>query len=161
MPIIVVDADPTAGAQALAAIQAYCGWHVAPSRSETLVLDGSGATVQLLPSLHVTEITAVTDYTTEVDVAELEWSAAGFMRHPSWLWTGRLRGVSVTLTHGFAAMPDDLAGVILSLSAITIGSGSQTAGPFTITAASQGTGPFAIGEYEMSVLDKYRIPGLL
>ena len=49
-PALYEGVDPAAQA----AVRAYCGWHIAPSLSETLVLDGTGARAFILPTLHLT-----------------------------------------------------------------------------------------------------------
>jgi hypothetical protein len=89
---------------AIEAVVGYCGWHIAPSVTETVVLDGSGLTVQTLPSLNVTEISDVSELGNAV--GQVDWSTYGVMeKRNGGLWTDRRRGIAVTLTHGFAATP--------------------------------------------------------
>src|SRR3954468_1891366 len=93
-----------------AQIRRYCGWHVAPVLTMDLLLDGSGSASQRLPSLHVVDVLSVTSGGTDLDVSTLQWSADGYMRSAGhWYgdgywggWTSHLRGVAVTLRHGFA-----------------------------------------------------------
>ena len=42
--------------QAEALVRGYCGWHIAPSRSETITVRTFGGTSVMLPSLLVTEV---------------------------------------------------------------------------------------------------------
>ena len=57
----IVDVSADLGPQwwvraAQGAVRRYCGWHVAPSITETLRLDGYGGRVLTLPSKHITAI---------------------------------------------------------------------------------------------------------
>lgn len=45
---------------AQAAVRRYCRWHVAPSISETVTVDGYGGSALLIPSKHVTKLDKVT-----------------------------------------------------------------------------------------------------
>jgi len=66
--------------QTQAAIRRYCGWHIAPSITETITLDGDGSRHLWLPSLHVTAVTAVTNGDTVLDVSsDLDWSESGYV----------------------------------------------------------------------------------
>lgn len=82
------------------AVRRFCGWHVAPIVTETLVLDGSGGTDVLLPSLRVVELLSVTNDTTDV-LEQVDTSHAGILRLTTGRWTSRLGRVKVTLTHGY------------------------------------------------------------
>src|SRR5690348_1490097 len=101
-------------AAALTAAQNYCRWHVFPSREETLTLDGSYQFVQMLPSLLVTAVAEVVeDGTTLVEGTDYEWSEIGELRRlGACPWTGKLRGLVVTLTHGYETEPADFAAVV-------------------------------------------------
>lgn len=86
---------------AQAAIRRECGWHVAPSVTHTIRLDGTGGTTLLLPSKHVTAIDSLLLDGVE-HVRDLRWSTAGSM-----VLTGGVSfpdlpgGVEVTLTDGW------------------------------------------------------------
>lgn len=84
----------TALATAEAAVRAYCGWHVAPVKSETVTVWGGGDGVILVPSLHVVSVESVT-----VDgepVTDFTWREHGTLHGRC--WRGR---VEVSFTHGF------------------------------------------------------------
>lgn len=147
--------------QVVAAIQTYCGWHIAPSVDETLTLDGPGGSFLILPSLHVTDVTSITENGTvlpdgsDVNVpAEYTWSERGIIqrgRPVSWTgsgtgpfygtlpggcwWTTQLRGIQVELTHGYDDWPPELAWLIDAaasrLKDNPTGLEQQTVGPFT------------------------------
>lgn len=100
------------------AVRAECGWHIAPSREETVVLDGSGADVLALPTLYLTAVSAVTELGATVDASTYDWSDAGYLQRRSGCWTRRLRGVEVTMTHGYSGCPAALAALVGALCAI-------------------------------------------
>ena len=84
---------------AQSAVRRYCGWHVAPSITETVRVDAYGGQVLYLPSKHVTAIASIS-----VDgeaVAEFDWSEAGTVVLRSGSWPDRPGAVQVDLTHGW------------------------------------------------------------
>lgn len=99
------------------AVIRYCEWHVAPARTETLILDGSGTELVQLPSLKVNEIQSVRHLGKDVDPEAYDWSATGQirLRNPQSRWSDRYRSIEVDLDHGYEELPDDLATVILGL----------------------------------------------
>lgn len=161
--------SPALADQAVAYVQAYCGWHVAPEEDETLTLDGPGGWALTLPSLRVSAIASVTENGTEL-VAEDDytWSASGIIQRRAWAgdpevwiagrWTCNYRAVVVELTHGYEEWPVDLAGVISGiterLTSNPTGLEQITVGPFSERYASGGALPAA----ERSILDAYRLP---
>ena len=112
--------DAEARARAEATVRAYCGWHVAPEKDETLTLDGSGNGALLLPSLHVVDVVSITENGTLLDPTDYAWSQAGMVRRfpATWRvdaqgrWTGNLRAVVVEVVHGFTDWPLDVLAVI-------------------------------------------------
>lgn len=165
----------------MAAVRAYCGWHIAPSRDETLILDGPGGNVLCLPSLHVTDVSSITeDGTVLADGTDAQfpraytWSEAGIVRR-SWAtgdwsgycgtwWTSQLRGIEVALSHGYDEWPIELAGIIASvaqrLTDNPSGLTQQTVGPFAEQygdAGGTGAGSAFVGADE-AVLVRYKLP---
>lgn len=166
---------PTAADQAMAAVRAYCGWHIAPSREEMLILDGPGGNTLCLPSLHVTDIALITEVGVDLDgTLDYSWSEAGIVRR-SWStsinfgwtgawWTTELRGLSVDLTHGYDEWPIELAGIInAGAQRITdnpAGLKQQTVGPFSEQygdRSSAGVGSW-FDAADAAVLARYRLP---
>lgn len=118
------DAAADAQARAEATVRAWCGWHVAPERSEVLVLDGPGTTTLVLPSLYVVDIASITEDGVVLDPSHYSWSAAGMVRrlqadYYHWGWSNAYRSLQVDLTHGFTEWPADVQGVIDRLAART------------------------------------------
>lgn len=92
-------------------VRRLCGWHIAPSVTETIVLDSPGGDVLWLPSRHVTAVESVRDLTGDVpvDLTGWRWSQAGML---SGKFPAGFRVVEVTLTHGFDSCPPDLLPVV-------------------------------------------------
>ena len=87
-------------------VRSYCGWHIAPVVTSTVVVEGSGAAL-LLPTLHLTGITSITRDGVEVPVADVTWQPNGIVkgRH----FCGEYE---VTFTHGYAQTPEDIAQLV-------------------------------------------------
>lgn len=107
---------------ASASVRRYCGWHVSPVLDETLTVDGSGGRDLHLPTLCLLDVTAVTNDDAVADVAAIEWSRNGYLRSCSG-WSQKLRGVTVSITHGFdgpdvVALVCQLAARAMTLSAV-------------------------------------------
>lgn len=155
---VVGDILPGVDPAAAAYIKAYCGWHVAPVITETVVLDGQGGWSLILPTLRLTDLTEVTSDGAAVD--GLQWSEAGMVRGCH--WSHKLRGIQVTMTHGYEDTPPELvaAGVrITDLMAATAGVASETTGPFTVSYRDMSVGGSGLGDpYVAAVLDRYRLP---
>jgi hypothetical protein len=157
--------------RAVAQVRAYCGWHIAPLLDDEDTLDGPGASVLFLPSLLVRSIVSITEDGTELDPADYSWSANGFVRRGSnpyaWsgtpgCWSGNLRSIDVSYTHGYDSWPEEVQVIIAELmdrmttDAVAPGVVSKTIGPFTET-YSTGDVDY-LGASERSVLDVYRLP---
>jgi len=151
--------------QATADVRRYCGWHVTPSITEVVTLDGSGNGTQILPSLHVTAVTSVTYDGTLLTADDYIWSPVGVIEYaplgpyfPGVAYWSRGAGrVVVEMTHGYDEAPD-LAGVILALASRSVGARSgltrMQMGPFS-EQYEVGSGCTAS---ELATLDSYRIP---
>lgn len=100
--------------RASARIRAYCRWHVSPSITETITLDGSGQQFLMLPSLYVTDVATVTEDGTVLASDQYEWSVSGQMfRVPR--WSGHFRSVEVEFTHGYSVAPEGLRDVCITV----------------------------------------------
>lgn len=126
---------------ASAKIRGHCGWHIYPERTDTVTLDSDGSPVLLLPSLRVSAVQSVTvtagddnlwwadsvtsglygdgtavgvlDYT----AGTYSWSRRGMLRRLGRAtWPRGFQSVTVTYTHGYPDLPDDLVEVVVSLS---------------------------------------------
>lgn len=144
--------------QAEATVRAHCGWHIAPPRTETLVLDGSASPVLTLPTLHLTDVSAVAvDGVALIAGTEFAWSSSGYLlRLAEAVWPWKPRSIVVTITHGHPTAPPEVASVVQAIAARmgsnTAGLASKTAGPFSETYATEMFG------YERAALDRHRLP---
>lgn len=102
------------------AIRDLCGWHIAPVRTQTFVVDEPlGRPDVFLPTLRLVEITAVqvdgVDLTVD-ELAALDWSSQGYLsRGLGWRWPTRRRSVEITVRHGYARTPPNVAQVCMAL----------------------------------------------
>lgn len=164
----ISESDPRvepALAGASRAIRRYCGWHIFPSISETLILDGPGGRVLDLPSLNVTDVASVVQLGTTLDASTYRWSALGSIKLNSGWWTDEYRGIEVALTHGYVDA-DDVRDVLLAIVSRELSSPSgatrEQAGQVSVSWAitSPGvSGGLALLGTDYAVLDSYRIVG--
>lgn len=139
------------------AIRGYCGWHIAPIITETVTVDGSGGCVQLLPTLRLVDLVSISNDGTVV--TDPEWSENGAVRGH---WTGKLRGVTATITHGHVWCPADLEAVanrleraekMAGLGPVRIG---QVSVQSNVTQLNSTTPAF--DPYVQLILDRYKLP---
>lgn len=128
---------------------------------QDLVVDGSGAHHVLLPSLRVVDITAAKNGTTVLDPLDLEWSETGIVRAPG-LWTKRLRGVRMTVQHGFESVPDvvEIIRAIASRGESPGGVVREQVGQTSLAysqVAPGVSGGVVLMDHERAMLDRYRI----
>ena len=157
--------------QATALVRRYCGWHVTPSMTETVTLDGSGNGTQILPSLHVSAIASVTYEGTLLAAVDYSWSPVGVVEYVpggpyftnAYRWSTGLGKVVVVMTHGFDDAPD-LAGVVMAIASRAQASPNGVvrtqAGPFSETYSQTGfnvAGGVSMVDHEKDILNRYRL----
>ena len=157
--------DPEAVEASMAAVRAFCGWHIAPVISEDLILDSHGGYLLMLPTLKLVSVDAFT--INGEAVLDAEWSQAGIIKNatPSlgW-WEHSFRSVAISITHGYETCPAEIRSVVLGVARSGLTSSrvvSQTTGPFSVTYAQGASAPFGIGLYETAILSRYRLPASL
>jgi hypothetical protein len=158
--------DPDqAVAAAEAAVRSYCRWHIAPARSGVdVTVDGTGSSVQPLPTLHLTNVTNVVEDGSSVDLADVQWSQAGYLWRAQ-PFTRTLRGITATIDHGYAEVPLEVRAVVLAVAARAVVSPDgivrsqvgQVSVQFSQPAANV-AGGVSLFEHEARVLDRYRLP---
>lgn len=96
---------------ACAQVRRIAGWHIAPSITETVVVDHDGSGVLHLRSLHVTDVVAVRDLSgsTPRALTGWRWSADGML---SGSFPDGFRVLEVEYVHGYDECPADLLPVI-------------------------------------------------
>src|SRR5665647_573865 len=155
---------------ATSAIRRWCGWHITPSVTETLVLDGPGGDVLTLPTLYLTALTSVTEdnialalYVPATGVGEYEWSELGNVKRVYGRWTERYRGMAVAFVHGYDEAPD-IAQIIIQVCANALASpmGATREQAIGFAASWSSTAPGVAGgmsllERDLAILDTYRL----
>jgi len=103
--------------QASKAIRNYCGWTITQETLTGAAVDGNGRQRLWLPTLLLTAVAEVVlDGRTLVYDVDYQWTSDGMLYRPTgWPHTPRI--LSVTYTQGYEAVPDDVAGVCLSIAA--------------------------------------------
>lgn len=108
-----------------AAIRRWCGWHIAPVLTQTFTVDGPGTNVLMLPTGRLVDLTALSEIhrtdTVTLSVTpvtgDVDWSHNGYVyRSGGHRFTNRLRGVQVTISHGYDDVTD-LALIVSELAA--------------------------------------------
>ena len=158
------DADETAEIleRSLAEVRRWCGWHVTPVLTDQqITLDGPGGRLLWLPSLRVVDLTAVTEDGVALNVTELEWSHNGLVRKPitAPYWTEKFRGITVTISHGYADAKDFEAAVFSVAdrkSQAPVGGSVISVGPFRWSDDRSVSG-YSFTESELAVLRQYRL----
>lgn len=144
--------EPTPG---LAAVRSWCGWHISPSVTETVKVEGEGGQVILLPSLHVTDMTAIRDESGR-EVTNYKWRENGIVRG-AWQWDELYE---FDITHGYDTMPPELQAIVDSIDASGVGerlAASEGAGPFSRSFGSSTdleSQPISV----RAVVSRYRLP---
>lgn len=144
---------------AAAIVRDYCGWHIAPTVTEEVTVDGPGGTALLLPTLHLTEVVSVVEDGTTVDPTGYGWSEAGIV-DGRW-WTTKRRGLVVTITHGYQLCPLPVRAVVGRLAAGAAGPRdlSVQVGQVKVQRdAATETGRGGIDDYCAAILARYCIP---
>lgn len=148
-------------AAACAAVRNYCGWHVAPSITETIIMDGPGERILPLPTLHLTAVESIT-----IDgraVTEPKWSQDGTV--VGW-WGCAPRSIMAEITHGYDVVPADLLRAVQTVAqrgvANPLGAVRVAAGPFNLgfTDGGSGGGSEFGKTTEQSAIDRYKLPSL-
>ncbi|PHP52590.1 hypothetical protein [Actinomyces ruminis] len=172
----ITASDPRAKTLLEAASEAarrYCGWHIAPVITETLVLDGSGSDIIELPTMRVKTIDALTERLpgpaarvhewTPDELTNLEWSRLGTLRRRHGIWTDRYQGITITLSHGYDTAPD-VAQTVCQIAAMALasptGATHEQAGGVSIsygTTASGVAGGLTLLDRDRLALDPYAI----
>lgn len=111
-------------------------------------MDGSGSSVQLLPTLHLTDLVSIRN--DGKPVVDPEWSEAGMVRG---CWTRKFRGVVAEMLHGFEECPQEILGVLRDLAA-----GADRGGVAQVTSGSHSVRfEPTLGASHRTILDRYRI----
>jgi hypothetical protein len=151
-------------AQAL--VRSYCGWHIAPTITETITVDGWANNVLMLPTLWLLEVSSIVVGDVEVDLSTVQLYQAGYLARQftfptldtesiPWTTAPGPRAV-VTMTHCYADPPEDLANVALAIAARSLstplGVEQVQRGPFVYRYSPN------LLDLDRQVLDTYKLP---
>jgi hypothetical protein len=158
---------------AMGAVVEYCGWHIAPSLTADIVVDGSGTRLQPLPTMNLTALNTVVEDGSTLDVDQIDWSSNGLLekrgcdgRYGAALrWTARRRGVAVNVTHGFTNTPSWVVTLVCAVAArgflTAPGVAQEAAGGESVTYATPGAlppGSVVLSAVDKKMLDRIRVP---
>lgn len=145
----------------------HCGWHIAPTITESVTVDGTGTLVQALPTMYMTNLISVNELGRAFDVSLVDWSENGLMEKRSGAtWTGRRRGIATSIEHGYPSTPGWLTTLICAaagrafLGSLAIS--QETAGAESVAYAQPmrgvGGGTVLLTAPELRMLDRLAIP---
>lgn len=141
----------------VARLRREAGWHIAPSRVETVTVDGSDTRLLVLPTLELTDVTEVRDITILASPAVVpDWRAAraGMLRRHHG-WPCGFLAVAADITHGYDECPADLLPVIATLCTLAIADGEvsqESLGAWSVTLRE------ALPKDQAETLQAYSIP---
>lgn len=165
MPPTPDGVDEFAWRAAVSAVRSYCGWHIAPSVTETVTVDGPGRGMLLVPTLHLTAVSDVKNDGDPIpDPDKLQWSERGAVRTNRY-WSSAWRGVELTITHGYDDFPHEVLAVCRDMAKADgrIGASAMGSGPHTVqfgvTGAGVQAGAVGMSDLQKQILDRYRIGG--
>ena len=100
---------------ALATVQSFCGWHIAPS------IAGATATVWCrdgvaiyLPTLALTAVASVVQDSVTIASTNYTFERYGVIRMIPGKYFDLTSKITVTFTHGYAALPADVNDIVLT-----------------------------------------------
>lgn len=97
--------------EATAVIKNYCNQKIEQVSDDTTLLDGTGSTKLFLPEIPVSSITSVTVDDVLLDPTYYALAENGVLWRKYGVWTVGARNISITYTHGYASIPEDVKGV--------------------------------------------------
>lgn len=138
------------------ALRRRAGWHIAPSKTETVTVDGSDTRLVVLPTLQLTAVSEVRDVSGITPVVLHNWSAqrAGMLRRAG-RWPCGFQAIAADITHGYEETPPDLFGVIAALCKLATDESDvaqESLGAWSTTLREELT------KDQNEVLDSYSIP---
>jgi len=182
IPAEKLEAAQAALTAATSAIRNYCRQHLSLVSDETITLDGKGGTKIFLPELPVISVASVVeDGETLVEGTDYKLGQHGILHRIGAKWSVGIQNITVTYSHGYATIPDDIAAVCARAASRTyqaglraadsggvLGVASKQLGDFSVAYQSEaggGAGEGVMGASaarmlllsEKDILDKYRI----
>ncbi len=171
--------------EASAAIQNYCRQRLEGVDDDEITLDCNGGTKIFLPELPVIEVSEVVEDGIELtEITDYKLGQHGILHRISVSWKAGIQIVTVTYSHGYATLPDDIVSICLRAAARSYQAGlraaemagvagvqSKTLGDYQISYGSEQSGGTGEGGVlgasaapillpsERRILDRYRFKG--
>lgn len=98
-------------------IRTACGWNISQETVTAQEFDGTGNQSIWIKTLNLTAVSAVVVDGTALSPADYRFYRYGWLRRVYAYWPCFPKTVTVTYTHGYATVPDDVKGACLVLAA--------------------------------------------
>jgi hypothetical protein len=155
--------DPTSAELALDIasdiVRTYVGHSVTKVLNDTVILDGTGTSILLLPAAPVNGVDIVEIDGELLPATKYRWSKKGYiLRTDGTTWPTTPGSIEVIYNHGYDNVPEAILGVVLSLAGrITDGSSGikqETIGSYSVTYADPSP---VLRANEQAGLDSFRV----
>lgn len=168
--------------EATAAIRNYCHQYLEKVEDEEITLDSTGGTRLFLPELPVTEVASVVEDDEALTVDDdYKLGQYGILHRIGQKWAEGIQIVTITYSHGYATIPDDIiavatraasrgyqAGLRASDDQAVVGVQAKSLGDYSVSYGNEQGGELGEGVMgasaarmllmsEKDMLDKYRI----
>jgi len=152
---VTIHTDPVKNASALRAIDEateaiknYCHQEIERVANEAITLDCAGGTKIFLPQIPVISVASVVeDGEALVVTDDYKLGQHGILHRVDDLWTVGIQIVTITYTHGYAVIPDDIVGVCTRAAARAYQAGLAAAA----VGAVSGVASVTLGDYSYSL----------
>jgi len=133
--------------EASVAIQNYCRQQIEKVEDDEIILDSAGGIRLFLPELPVTEVSSVVeDDEVLVDGEDYQLGQYGVLHRVDQDWAKGIQIVTVTYTHGYASIPDDVVAVCTRAASRAYQAGLKA----TETEGVPGVTAMGLGDYSVS-----------
>jgi hypothetical protein len=140
-------------------VRSYVGHSITKILNDTVILDGTGTSILLLPAAPVNGIDLVEIDGDLLETTKYRWSKKGYiLRTDGTTWPSTPGSIEVIYNHGYDTVPDAVLGVVLALAGrITDGSSGikqETIGSYSVTYADPSP---VLRANEQAGLDSFRV----
>jgi len=146
-PAASIDAADRAILEASVAIQNYCRQQIEELEDDEITLDSAGDRRLFLPELPVTAISGVIeDGEVLVEADDYQLGQHGILHRVGQAWAEGIQIVTITYTHGYEPIPDDVVAICTRAAARAYQAGLKSAE----TGAVPGVTAIGLGDYSVS-----------